>query len=160
MCVAGAQGLPIGAFCWVDPDTGEANNSVSDGALFGFVLPLANNYNLWERAFIRNGLPFAQMIVRPGVACVVASMGVFRAKFPNGGVAGSRVYANPITGLPYAIAGAQLAPVSMDDASVTMDDTAVTFDQLNLIPTRWTLTQSGTAGSRLLMSSFVKPLNS
>lgn len=160
MCVAGPQGLAIGAFCWVNPDTGETSNSVSDGSLMGFVLPVENNYNLWERVFIRNGLPFPQMIIRPGVACVVASMGVFRAKFPDGGCAGARVYANPINGLPYAGVGSQFTPITMDDSLITMDNTSVTFGELNLIPTRWTLTQSGTAGSRLLMSSFVKPLNS
>jgi hypothetical protein len=160
MCVAGPQGLAVGTFCWVDPNTGEASNTVTPASLLGFVLPLANNYNLWERAFIRDCPPFKQMILRPGVACVIASMGVFRAKFPNGGIAGARVYADPNTGLPYAISGPQLVPVSMDDASVTMDNASVTVDASSLIPTRWTLTQSGNPYSRLLMSSFVKPLNS
>lgn len=160
MCVAGPQGLAIGAFCWVDPDTGEASNNISGGPLFGFVLPLENNYNLWERAYIRNCLPFQQMIIRPGVGCVVAVAGTFRAKFPNGGLAGSRVYADPSTGLPYALSGTEMQPVSVDDAQITMDDSAITMDQLNLIPTNWTLAQCGAAGSRLLMSTSVKPFNS
>lgn len=160
MVVAGPQGVAIGAFCWVDPDSGQASNSFFEASLFGFVLPIQNTYNLWERAFIRNSLPFQQMIVRPGVACAVASGGAFRAKFPEGGNAGDRVYADPNTGLPYAIGAGDLSPVSIDDSSVTMDDTNVTMDQLNLIPTRWTLTHGGSPGARLLMSTLVRPFNS
>lgn len=136
MVVAGPHGVAVGAFCWVDPDSGQANNSLSEASLFGFVLPIQNQYNLWERAFIRNGFPFQQMIVRPGVGCAVASSGAFRAKFSEGGNVGDRVFADVNTGLPYSTAS--------DDR----------------IPTRWTLTQGGAAGALLLMSNLVRPFNS
>ena len=158
--VAGPSGLAIGAFCWLDPDTGQASNSFTSNALMGFVLPLENRYNLWQRAFIRPSFPFAQMVIRPGIECVIAAVGCFQAKFPEGGEAGSRVYADPQCGLPYAVSGTELTPVSMDEAPITMDDSNVTMDQPNLIPTRWTLMQSGCPGSRLLMSAFVQPFNS
>jgi hypothetical protein len=180
-CVAGPNGLAIGAFCWVDPNTGQASNTLvgntmtasaaileasdivsgsgassasgnasiaetadaisaagvtSSGLLFGFVLPLENTYNLWERAFIRKELPFAQMIIRPGVECTISSQGAFRTKFPNGGSVGDRVYADPATGLPYS------GP-----------------ERASFIPTQWTLAQNGPPGARLLMSSFIKPFN-
>jgi hypothetical protein len=158
--VAGPNGLAIGAFCWLDTDTGQASNSFVPGALMGFVLPLANPYNLWQRAFVRQSFPFPQMVIRPGVSCVIAASGCFNVKFPDGGQAGSRVYADPQTGLPYVVAGGELMPVSFDESSITMDDTNVTMDQQNLIPTKWTLLQSGRPGSRLFMSTFVQPFNS
>lgn len=135
-CVAGPNGAAIGCFGWVDPDSRIVSNNYLVGALMGFVMPLANQYNLWERAFVRNCFPFSQMIVRPGVACVVASVGTFRAKFANGGQAGTRVFADPATGLP-----------------ASGDTTG------SLIATPWTLTQSGQPGSRLLISQMVKPFN-
>lgn len=158
-CVAGPNGTAVGCFAWVDPDSRIASNAYIADAFIGFVLPLANPNNLWERAFIRNSFPFSQMVVRPGVACVVASVGTFRAKFPEGGNVGSRVYADPNTGLPYAIAGAKLNPISMDDTAVTMDNASITMDETNLIPTSWVLAQSGNPGSRLLISQMVQPFN-
>lgn len=136
--VAGPNGLAIGAFCWLDPDTGQASNSFSDGTLLGFVLPLANPYNRWQRAFIRPSFPFAQMVIRPGVGCVIAAAGVFHAKFPQGGQSGSQVYADPNTGLPYVL----------------------TDGSSGLIATPWTLMRGGAPGSRLPISTFVKPFNS
>lgn len=134
-CVAGPNGTAVGCFAWVDSDSRIASNTYIPGSLIGFVMPLANRYNLWERAYIRHCWPFPQMVVRPGVACGVASLGTFRAKFPDGGQVGSRVYADPDTGLPYGAGG------------------------LALIPTNWTLTQSGGPGSRLLISQMVQPFN-
>lgn len=142
MCVAGPQGVAIGAFCWVDPDTGQVNSTLSDGALLGFVLPLANSYNLWERVFMQypnRSLqpPFPQQLIRPGVACVVAQSGVFAPKFPLGGQVGTRVFTDPATGLPYS-------------GNVTG----------TYVATPWTLAQSGGPGARLRMSTFIKPFNS
>jgi hypothetical protein len=137
-CIAaGPNGVAIGAFCWVDPDTGEANNTQSPGTLLGFVLPLANRYNLWERVYMRYGWPFAQQVIRPGVACVVAQAGVFSPKFPNGGQVGTQVFADPATGLPYS------------------GNTADAY-----VATPWTLAQSGGPGARLRMSSFLNPFSS
>ncbi|MGA7539856.1 MAG: hypothetical protein WBW93_13935 [Steroidobacteraceae bacterium] len=136
---AGPQGLAIGTFCWYDPDTGIATNVQSAGFL-GFVLPLANRYNLWERVYTQYPMdgvpPFPQQIIRPGIACVLAVSGVFAPKFPNGGGAGSQVFTDPATGLPYA------------------GNTTGTY-----VATPWTLLQSGGVGARLRMSTFVQPFN-
>lgn len=139
--VAGPQGLAIGAFCWLDPATGQATNVQSEGTLMGLVLPLANRYNLWERVYTQypvEGIPpFPQQIIRPGIACVIASSGVFSPKFPNGGEAGVKVFTDPTTGLPYS------------------GNTSGTY-----IATPWTLMQNGGPGARLRISTFVKPFNS
>lgn len=140
MCVAGPAGVAVGAFCWVNPDTGEASNVQAAGTLIGFCLPHANPYNLWERVAIQypvNGSPpFPQQIVRPGVRCVVACAGVFSPKFPLGGQVGTRVFTDPATGLPYSgnVTGANVA-------------------------TSYTLIQSGGPSCRLRMSSFVQPFS-
>lgn len=137
---AGPNGVAVGAFCWVDPDTGEASNVQVPNTLFGFCLPLANRYNLWERAYVQypdpvtGTPPFPQEVIRPGVACTVAAAGVVAAKFPLGGQAGVQVFTDPATGLPYS-------------GNVTGGYAA----------TPYTLTQSGGPGCRLLMSSFVTP---
>lgn len=137
---AGPQGLAIGSFGWIDLDTGLITNTYVDGTKLVFVLPLANPYNAWERVFIQppnfeTGFPpFAQMIIRPGVACITAVSGVFAPKFPSGGQAGAQVYADPATGLPYS-------------GNVTG----------TYLPTPWTLTRSGGCGAKLLMSSFLAP---
>ena len=141
MCVAGPQGVAIGAFCWVNPDTGEASNTQSAGTLIGFCLPHANPYNLWERVAIQypnESLqpPFPQQIVRPGVRCVVAASGVFSPKFPLGGQVGTLVYTDPATGLPYS-------------GNVTG----------NYVATSYTLAQSGGPNCRLRMSSFIQPFS-
>jgi hypothetical protein len=133
--VAGPAGLAIGAFAWLDPDTGQATNTFAPNTLLGFVLPLANPYNRWQRAFVQPGVPFAQMLIRPGVACVLAASGCFRAKFPQGGQAGQQVYADPNTGLPY-MAGP------------------------GLIATPWVLMRSGQPNSRIPMSTFAQSFNS
>jgi hypothetical protein len=138
--VAGPQGLAIGTFCWFDPDTGQANNVQSASTLLGFVLPLANRYNLWERVYtqfpVDGAPPFPQQIIRPGIACVLASSGVFAPKFPNGGQVGSQVFTDPTTGLPYS------------------------GNVLGFVATPWTLLQSGGPGAKLRISTFVKPFNS
>lgn len=161
MCVAGPDGLAVGAFCWVDPDTGEASNVQAEGALLGFALPVANPYNLWERAFIRApcGLnPFAQQIVRPGVQCVIAIAGDFIVKFPQGGAAGSKIGASPFTGLPYT--GGCPSFVTDSDGEIVFDSYGnPVIASVATIPTPWTLAQGGGPGSRLRMSSFIQPFN-
>jgi hypothetical protein len=139
--VAGPQGLAIGAFCWFDPDTGQASNVQSAGTILGLVLPLPNRYNLWERVYTQfpvDGLPpFPQQIIRPGVSCVIAQSGVFSPRFPNGGQVGTQVFADPATGLPYS------------------GNPTGTY-----IATPWTLAQSGGPGYRLRISGFIKPFTS
>jgi hypothetical protein len=135
-CVAGPNGAAVGCFGWIDPASGKVSNSLIEGALMGIVLPHANRYNLWERVYIRRSFPFSQMVTRPGVGCVVASVGDFNLKFPNGGEAGTQVFADPSTGLPYS------------------GNTTGSY-----IQTSWTLTQSGRPGTRLRISQMVQPFN-
>jgi hypothetical protein len=137
MTVAGPQGLAIGTFCWVDPDSGQAFNTQTPNTLFGFVLPLANRYNLWERVYTQYPIegvpPFPQEIIRPGVGCVIAASGVFSPKFPDGGEVGTQVFADPATGLPYS------------------------GNPGSYVATPWTLMQNGGPGAKLRMSTFVQP---
>lgn len=141
MIVAGPQGLAIGAFAWVDPDTGQAENIQSPNTLLGFVLPHANPYNLWERVYMQfpvDGVPpFPQQIIRPGVQCVVAQSGVFSPRFPNGGQVGTQVFVDPATGLPYS------------------GNTTGSY-----VATPWTVMRSGGPGAALRISSFVQPFQS
>ena len=186
---AGPEGVAVGCFGWLDVENGQVSNAQANGDILVFVLPVANDYNLWERAYIRqtqmlpgsanapaewNGdkiysqgtyvlssgfvyysrlsansgnepgtnptwwgqQPFPQEVVRPNVRCGTVVAGVFSPKFPNGGVAGSRVYADPANGLPYA---------SNPDGS--------------LVATPYTLLQNGDSQCRLRMSSFIPPIN-
>ncbi|MGC8517916.1 MAG: hypothetical protein ACP5P4_05225 [Steroidobacteraceae bacterium] len=163
-CCAGPAGTAVGCFGWLDAESGQVTNYYYEpvtnngalvydasgqltfstnpipGAILVFVLPVANDYNLWERAYISypvNGVPpFSQEVVRPYVRCGAAVAGVFSPKFPNGGQVGTQVYANPYTGLPYS------------------GDTAGT-----LIATPYTLLQNGAPNGRLRMSSYVNPFN-
>lgn len=139
-CCAGPNGVAVGCFGWLDVESGQVTNQQVAGGILVFVLPVANDYNLWERAYINypvDGVPpFPQEIVRPYVRCGAAVAGVFSPKFPSGAQAGALVYADPATGLPYGenLTGAFVA-------------------------TPYTTLQSGPPNCRLRVSSFVKPVN-
>lgn len=135
-CTAGPNGLAVNAFAWIDPATGQCSNNQPAVGLLGLVLPVANLYNLWERAYVSHVNGFRQLILRPGVACVLAVMGDFLMRFPLGATAGSRVYADPTTGLPYT------------------DSNGGTN-----VPTPWTAGQSCGAGGRARISTSVQPVN-
>lgn len=134
-CIAGPNGVAMGAFGWADPDTGQVNNQQSDGTQLGIVLPLAERYNLWERAYIRYGLSFPQLVIRSGFRCIVAVAGDFKLKFPQGGQIGMQVYTDPTTGLPFS------GPVPYGAGG---------------IKTPWVLAQSGPPNTRLRVSSFIQ----
>lgn len=132
---AGANGLAIGAFAWIDPATGQSFNAEISGGKFGFVLPIP-----WlgdpEVATLSCANGFPQRILRPGMACVIAAIGEFRALFPQGAKVGMQVYADPTTGLPYTTSngGAYIA-------------------------TKWTAMQTCAARARARISSFISPFN-
>jgi hypothetical protein len=132
---SGADGLAIGAFAWVDPDTGQARNTEITGGKFGFVLPVP-----WlgdpEVATFSCVNGFMQRVLRPGMACVIAAIGEFQALFPQGAQVGMQVYADPATGLPYTNSngGAYIA-------------------------TKWTAMQGCGGRSRARISSFISPFN-
>lgn len=131
---AGPAGVALGLFGWADPVAGVLTNLFTAGFQLGFVLPTFNGWN-WQRAYIQCGFPFPLKILRAGMPVVLAVSGNFRTKFPQGGVAGSRVWADPLTGLPYgdSNSGANIA-------------------------TPWTLMQSGGCNANLQISSFAAPL--
>lgn len=133
--LAGANGVAVGAFAWVDSESGLASNAVIDGAAMGLVLPVPRIWD-WEVATTSYANGFPQRVLRPGMTCVVAANGDFRPVFPQGGVAGMQVYADPATGLPYA---GQAQP--------------------NYVASGWTLMQNGGPRARLRMSSSVQPFN-
>jgi hypothetical protein len=134
-CTAGPSGVALGIFGWVDPGSGEVSNVQSAGTFLGFVLPVFNLWN-WQRVYSVCSPPSPPLLVlRPGIECVVAVAGDFLTRFPQGGEAGSQVWADPATGLPYSsnIGG--------------------------LVATPWTLMQTGDCNAQLRISSFVRPLN-
>lgn len=137
-CTAATQGVALGCFGWVDPNTQQVSNTYTAGQLLVFVLPTFQQWN-WQRAYLNfpvNGTPpFPQLILRGGCECIVAVAGDFVVKFPYGGTAGSQVWADPVTGLPYS--------------SNLGDD----------IATPWTLMQSGGCNTSLRISSFTAPIN-
>lgn len=132
---AGSAGVAVGAFGWVDPDSGRVSNADIPGGKFGLVLPQPRLLDplFTTRSYV-NG--FMQIVLRPGMPVVLAAVGDFLVYFPQGGRAGSQVYADSITGLPYA-----------------------TPDRPNAVATNWTLMQNGGPGARLRISSFTKPFN-
>lgn len=152
---AGPNGVAVGAFAWVNPDTGEADNVQTEGFPFGLVLPLASQYNLWERAYMRYAPPFPQMIVRPGVACVVAMRGNFSIKFSQGGDAGQPVYADPLTGLAYS--GPAMLPVLDSNGNAVIDSNGNPVYSTGGVLTPWVLAQSGGCNQRLRVSTFINP---
>jgi hypothetical protein len=136
-CVAGANGCALGIFGWIDPVALTVSNTLTEGFLLGFVLPVFNMFN-WQRVFAQrpavpcSGPPL--LMLRAGLGCVVAVAGDFLTRFPLGAQAGSRVYTDPASGLPY---GANPG---------------------GFIATPWTVLQSGGCNALLRMSSFVQPI--
>lgn len=136
-CVSGPNGVAIGCFGWADSETGRVNNYQTPGTQLGIVLPMAGKYNLWERAYIRYGLPFPQMIIRTGVRVIVAAIGDFMLKFPRGAQLGMQVYADPFNGLPFA------GPVPY----LTNGGT----------PTPWVTATQGPPNARIRVSTSIQP---
>lgn len=124
-CRAGENGVVLGIFGWMDPATGLVGNEQVEGGLLGFVLPVFNMYN-WQRAYtlpppdapIRPGFPpggyttqlepqanppnYGQIVLRPGMGCVLAVAGEFNTRFPLGAQVGQPVWVDPESGLPYS----------------------------------------------------------
>jgi hypothetical protein len=130
---ASPNGVAINLFAWADPNSGLVSNAFTPGFLIGLVLPI-----LWagdpRRTFVQFGSPFPLRLIRSGLGVAMASAGNFRTRFAGGGQAGSRVWADPVTGLPYA------------------DSNSGAY-----IATPWTLMQSGGCNASLQISSFAEP---
>ena len=153
---AGPNGIAIGQFGWVDPDLQTINWQKVDGwQMLAFVLPTYNGWN-WQRVYPQppvgcsstppkySGVtpapatpsaPFVLYMIRAGMQVVPAVSGDFLTRFPLGGQAGSQVWADPSSGLPYD------------------------SDLGGYVATPWTLTQSGAPGAALRISSFSAPVN-
>lgn len=139
---AGPEGVALARFGWADPDTGETSNVQSAGAALGFVLPVPQLYNL-QRCYPACNFPSgssnnsrSSMILRPGMACVLATAGVFRTRFPFGAQAGSQVWTDPASGTAY-------------DANLTGTYVATPF----------AVTMNGGCNANLPISSFVAPFH-
>ena len=131
---AGPNGVAVGAFAWVDPETGDVSNSQIEGVL-GFVLPVNRIGDPFETTRSRaNGFP--QLLIRASLACVVAATGDFDAFFPAGANAGAQVFADPATGLPYTVNPNQ-----------------------SYVPTPWTACRDCRPLSRARISTSIKPFN-
>ena len=141
-CVAGPNGVAMGIFGWVSPAPPPAPAPVSNlkpesGGLLVFVLPTFNAWN-WQRCFPQRSAPPVgnQLILRAGLEVVVAVAGDFYTRFPLGAQAGSQVWTDPATGIPYT-------------ANLTG----------GYVPTPWTVMQNGDCNARCRITSFVRPFN-
>jgi len=103
-----AEGLMMGVFGWAA--NGVVSNAYVSGAQLGFVLPTFNDWN-WQRVYRYcyepgvSGPPLSGMLFRAGMPCVLAVQGDFYTPFLNGGIAGARVWADPVYGLAYCADG-------------------------------------------------------
>jgi len=136
-----AAGAMMGVFAWADPATGLVSNAQpADPAHLGFLLPTFNGWN-WQRAYPYcpapplPGAPITGLILRPGMPCVLAVQGDFYTPFPNGAVAGAKVWADPLYGIAYCADGG------------------------GYIQTPWVCMQNLPGGGPARISSFATPFN-
>jgi hypothetical protein len=133
--VAGALGVAISQFGWVDPIAGLVSNQFTAGFFLGFVLPVPELL-IPPLRYPMLTYSCGVWTLRPGMRCVIASQGDFVTRFPLGAQVGSQVWTDPATGLPYSsnLTGSYIA-------------------------TRWTAMCSGGCNARIRISSFAAPLN-
>lgn len=99
----GDEGVEVGVFAWVDPDTGHVENvRRSSDHPIGFVLPVANFETI----------PRFWGVIPPGYQITLATRGDFFTIFPNGATRGQQVYASIFDGTPISgeTADAQITP--------------------------------------------------
>lgn len=133
---AGVDGILLGRFGWADPQTGQCSNARTDGALIGFVLPVVQFWNFQRVRPTRDAAGYPVLELRAGLPCVLASTGDFYARFPFPAQAGSQVWVDPATGLPYGADGG------------------------GFVATKWTVMESSCGcNGRLRISSFAVPFN-
>ena len=131
---AGPNGVQLGLFGWADPVLGEVSNE-SPGIL-GFVLPVPRAWNWQKCTPTLPGSPVRGLILRAGLACVLAASGDFVTTFPFGAQAGNQVFTDPATGVPYS------------------------GNPGGLVATPWTVMSSACGcNARVRISSFVAPFN-
>lgn len=133
---AGSDGCFLGRFGWADPQSGQVANALIAGGLIGFVLPVVQWWN-WQRvAPTRDAAGYPALQLRAGLPVVLASTGDFYTRFPFPAQAGSRVFVDPATGLPY---GSDLG---------------------GFVATKWTTMETSCGcNARLRISSFAAPFN-
>jgi hypothetical protein len=86
---AGDDGVEVGVFAWVDPDTGKVENTrYSNDYSIGFVLPTADY----------EALPLYSNTVPPNCQVSLAVKGEFFGRFRHGSKVGDRVYASVLDG--------------------------------------------------------------
>lgn len=87
----GEDGVEVGVFAWVNPNTGRVENTrYNADQPLGLVMPMAN-YEPISRF---------QGIIPPGYEVTLASRGDFFVVFPNGATLGQQVYASIFDGTP------------------------------------------------------------
>lgn len=99
----GPDGVSVGVFGWVDPDTGLVDNVRQHSrSQLGLVLPILGY----------RPLPRVLDIIAPGYEVTLASAGDFLVYFPGGAIAGQDVYASLLDGTPVSgnTAGTEITP--------------------------------------------------
>lgn len=107
----GPDGVEVGLFGWADPATGTVENARTDASQrLGLILPI----------HLFRTIPKLWGVLPPGYEVTLATAGDFLVSFPNGALAGQRVYANLLDGSPVSgdTAGTELTPWTvMQDAA-------------------------------------------
>lgn len=127
---AGVDGVILGRFGWVDPDTGQVSNVYGGaGQQLGFVMP---RWGTWAALYCQDGT----WVLREGLMVTLASRGDFWARFPGGCFAGQAVFANLLDGT--AVTGVLGPEWSADSETVTADAIYYTADGGGFQLTQWT----------------------
>ncbi len=94
---AGPQGIVIGNFVWVDPDTGLALNSQQNGIIAIAALESFRYPVLYQKNNV--------LMTSPGNTIYPWTAGYFWAPFPSGAIQNDPVYADNATGTPITGSG-------------------------------------------------------
>ncbi len=136
--VAGAAGVALEQFAWADPATGLVSNSYAAGQIFGIALPQYARFRRsgWNMGWWNNRPaappPVKWLILREGLAVVLALSGNFRLYFQAGAQANEQVYAR------------------QSDGTAWVGQSGVS----GFTPTQWTTMSSTEGAGRAWVSSY------
>ena len=112
---AGAGGVKIGVFAWVDPATGLVTNAQVANGVLGFV-------RRDNTALINQYLAESSMLIPAGFGITLYDKGDFWARFAGGATIGQKVFASITNG---TVTSAATAPADTVDTGFVVASTAV-----------------------------------